>query len=196
MSNANTRVLYDADRKGTRRCGECTLCCKLLPVRELDKKANERCKHQRHGQGCTVYQKPAMPMACVYWSCRWLLEQDTKDLRRPDRSHYVIDVMPDYVTVVDNTTGAQTNIEVVQIWCDPDYPDAHRDPALREYLMRRAREGVAALVRFSSQKALHLMAPPLTEDRQWHEIEGAHMRPTHSLVDTMKALDYTARKQG
>jgi len=30
-----------------RTCGGCTLCCKLLPVRELKKPANTRCQHQR-----------------------------------------------------------------------------------------------------------------------------------------------------
>lgn len=178
-----TTVLFDANRKGLRRCGECTACCKLLPVRELGKGANQKCKHQSFAKGCGVYDKIGMPTACKLWSCRWLNEEDTADLRRPDRSHYVLDVMPDYVTVVENATGKRTNIEVVQIWCDPRFPDAHRDPALREYLMRCAQDGIGALVRYSSSKALHLMAPPLAEDHQWHEIPGDLPEAEHTPAE-------------
>lgn len=67
-----TTVLYDADRKTARRCGGCTLCCKILPVRELAKPANTRCQHQRTGKGCAVYARLAqVSPACVFWSCRW-----------------------------------------------------------------------------------------------------------------------------
>jgi hypothetical protein len=74
----------------------------LLPVKELGKGAGERCRHQR-GLGCKVYhQLKTVSPSCAMWTCRWLVEDDTSDLSRPDRSHYVIDVMPDYVRWVDD----------------------------------------------------------------------------------------------
>src|SRR5215471_3194906 len=133
-------VLYDADwkHKTKRRCGGCTLCCKLLPVHHgahndvgIDlpgswhKAAGERCRHQRSGKGCAVYRKAGFPSACLFWNCRWLVSDDTDDLRRPDRAHYVIDVMPDFITLTDNETGEKHTIEVIQVWVDPDYRDAH-----------------------------------------------------------------------
>ena len=39
----------------TRHCGGCTLCCKLIPVEELNKPAGARCKHVRTGKGCSIY---------------------------------------------------------------------------------------------------------------------------------------------
>ena len=51
----------DGQMNTHRRCGDCQLCCKLLPVRELSKGASERCRHQRVGKGCTVYRQPGMP---------------------------------------------------------------------------------------------------------------------------------------
>src|SRR5262245_54343180 len=73
-------TLFDSSwaqpRPGGRRCGDCTLCCKLLPVRELHKKGGERCQHQKAGKGCGVYNKPAMPPSCGLWSCRWLVQPD------------------------------------------------------------------------------------------------------------------------
>ena len=77
-----------------RRCGECTLCCKLLPVVELKKKANTPCQFQRSGKGCTVHGTRKQPTSCAIWSCRWLMNEDADELARPDRSHYVIDPSP------------------------------------------------------------------------------------------------------
>jgi hypothetical protein len=183
---ADQRTLYDADRKGPRRCGDCQLCCKLLPVRSLAKTANERCKHQKAGKGCTVYHKSAFPSECHFWSCRWLLhEAGTESLRRPDRAHYCLDMMPDFVTLVDNETGARTEIEVVQIWCDPGFRDAHRDPALRAYLEAKQMPG---LVRFSTTDALHLLPPSRSDDKQWHEVTGAMRETTHTPAQIASAI--------
>src|SRR5215467_12304608 len=111
----------------TRQCGECQLCCKLLPMkagqdritsktaevlmesglakpaefdgmlRDFDKPAGARCPHQRHHKGCGVYAR--RPFSCRVWNCRWLAGDDAADLSRPDRVHYVIDIMPDVIRV-------------------------------------------------------------------------------------------------
>ncbi|MGY8661746.1 hypothetical protein Q3C01_05175 [Bradyrhizobium sp. UFLA05-109] len=88
------------------------------------------------------------------------------------------------------------NIQVVQIWCDPNYPDAHRDPALRRWLFRRAEEGIAALVRFNAEEALTIFAPPFDENGEWHESSGASTGRTHSLLETIKALSGHACNMG
>ena len=134
----------------TRQCGDCQLCCKLMPVAGIGKLAGVRCQHQKFGKGCAVYHKPGMPPECALWNCRWLVNDDADELSRPDRAHYVIDVLPDFITVNDNATGMAQNIQVAQIWVDPSYPEAHRDPALRRWMFRRAQEGIAALIRFNA----------------------------------------------
>lgn len=174
-----------------RRCGDCQLCCRLLPVRPLQKGANEACKYQRFHKGCTVYRTPAMPPECSLWNCRWLQNDDTADLGRPDRTHYVIDAMPDFVTAIDNETGATHQVEVVQIWVDPSHPNAHRDPALRAYMWRRARDGVAALVRFNSKDAITIFAP-VDPDEKWIEHDGQAEEESHSARDIANALGISA----
>ena len=126
-----------------RQCGDCQLCCKLLPVKTLAKGAGVRCGHQRAHKGCAVYRRPGMPAECALWVCRWLINDDAAVLRRPDRAHYVIDVVPDFVTLQEDETGKVQHIQVVQVWVDPGFPDAHRDPALRAWLNRRGLHGVA-----------------------------------------------------
>lgn len=171
-----------------RECGDCQLCCRLLAVRALDKKAGQRCAFQKFHKGCAVYNTARMPPECSLWNCRWLVNDDTGELGRPDRGHYVIDIMPDFITIVDNETGGRRDIQVVQIWIDPGHPEAHRDPALRRYMMRRAEQGIAALVRFDGRKALMIFAPPLASDRQWHEVFKAEPEAAHSFREIVAAI--------
>ena len=148
-----------------RKCGECSLCCKLLPLGEMGKKANMRCPHQRHQAGgcCKIY--PDRPPPCKSWSCLWILHPGTGDLSRPDRAHYVIDPMADYVTA-GQADGTQVKVLVAQIWCDPKYPDAHRDPALRAFLLKTGR--VVAMIRYSDKEAFVLAY----QDGRWHECKS------------------------
>jgi hypothetical protein len=190
-----------------RKCGDCQLCCRLLPMSagarkevaemiprmieagmaklsdfqgmllDFDKPAGKRCPHQRHHKGCTLYKR--RPFGCRYWNCRWLVNDDTADMPRPDRSGYVIDLMPDFITVTPDDGGEPFNIEVVQVWVDPKHPDAHHDPHLRAYLNRRGKEGKIALIRFNERDAITLWPPSMCVDGQWHEKTGSMCSEHH-----------------
>ena len=148
-----------------RQCGGCTLCCKLVPVKEIDKKGGARCCHQRTGKGCAVYQRPAFPISCALWSCRWLSDPDAAALGRPDRTHYVIDVMPDTI-IVTPAGGEPIELSVLQVWLDPKFPDAHRDTALRAYIDNA---GVAAIMRWDERRGFVLFPPSVSPTGRWHE---------------------------
>jgi len=169
-----------------RQCGDCQLCCKLLPTKEINKLANTRCQYQKTGKGCSIYTK--RPFSCMVWNCRWLVNDDTADLSRPDRSHYVIDIMPDYITM--QYEGKQSiDLPVVQIWVDPRFPDAHRDPQLRAYIERRAQEhGMAAMIRYNSSEGFVIFAPSLSADHQWHEEHSSQRTEEHSTLDKMRKI--------
>lgn len=178
-----------------RQCGTCTLCCKLVPVKELRKKANVRCQHQSHAKGCAIYSR--RPLSCAYWSCVWLMGGDhTRDLPRPDRVHYVIDKMPDFVRITDNVTGSEKKQPVLQVWLDPDYPDAHHDPALRAFLEAMCIEkGMLALVRFAgTDRAIMLVPPSANTSGEWVEVESNMSRePEHSAADIHQAMEESFR---
>lgn len=106
-----------------RKCGDCQLCCKLLPVPPLKKGAGVVCQFQKFRKGCAVHHTARMPFECGVWNCRWLVNDDAAELSRPDRAHYVINLMPDFITIT-NGDGSKQNIQVDQIWVDPKYPDA------------------------------------------------------------------------
>jgi hypothetical protein len=139
-------------------------------IKDFDKPAGKPCPHQSHARGCKVYAR--RPFGCRYWNCRWLTGDDTADLRRPDRAHYVVDIMPDFITIEPHDGSEPTNIQVVQIWVDPKHRDAWRDPALLEYLDRRGRDHVAALIRFNESEAITVFPPSMNTDGKWHEIDG------------------------
>lgn len=148
-----------------RRCGDCQLCCTLVPIKEPDfvKLANERCQHQKYGCGCAIYA--TRPMPCRLWSCKWLVDPGTLAMQRPDHSHYVVDLMIDHVLV------NKQPINAIQVWCDPAHPDAHTDPALRDYLDKLGKqEAAVSIVRYSSHEGFVLFPPSLTPDGKWREV--------------------------
>jgi hypothetical protein len=123
----------------------------------------------------------------VLWSCRWLLRDDTDQLSRPDISHYVVDIMPDFVTVVQ-ADGVRHQIPVIQIWVDPRHRDAYRDPQLLAFLQRRAEaDGSAALIRYSSSEGFVLFAPALTGS-DWMERRDGISDRQHTAAEVFRAV--------
>jgi hypothetical protein len=168
----------------TRRCGDCQLCCRLLPTDEIKKPALERCPHQKHGVGCAIYAR--RPMSCALWSCRWLVDDDTQELPRPDRSHYVIDQIPDFITMRPHDGSAPQHIEVIQVWVDPAHRLAHRAPSFRRWLEHR---GKPAIIRYSSREGFVLFPPCCTNGEGWVEHESGVMEGhTHTLEEKAAAL--------
>ena len=178
------------DMTDERTCGGCTLCCRLLPVKGIDKPGGVRCRHQRFRTGCAVYHKPGFPGECALWSCRWLVTDI--DVPRPDKAHYVVDIVPDYITARDDFDPgkAPVTVPIIQIWCDPHYPEAHRDPRLRKWLEVQSREGWCALVRFSPHEAIFLIPPLMSSTGAWEE-KGSGLEQdgrTHSAEDIAAKL--------
>ena len=187
----------------TRRCGGCTACCKLLPTHtedprritdltvrmveqgwmtvgealmmrpDFDKPAGVRCPHQRSGKGCGIYE--TRPFCCRMWNCRWLVSDDTADLRRPDRAGYVIDISPDVVRMAPE--GNPIDVQVVQVWIDPARPDAwETDKELRAYMLRRAQDRIATMIRYDSRNSFVIFPPPIFSDGEWHDSRELNSR--------------------
>jgi hypothetical protein len=169
----------------TRRCGDCQLCCKLLPVAEIGKPALTRCTHQCRA-GCAIYE--TKPISCAAWSCLWLQGEDTGP--RPDRAHLAVDPMPDYIVAVNNETGEEIKYGVWQVWCDPAHRDAHRAPAFRRWVEEQARDHqMMVLIRYGSRDGFLLCAPQLNTERRWIEKRsGFDAEPQHTVEQVREAL--------
>ena len=139
------------------------MCCTLVPVQLADehKPANVRCKHLT-SRGCGIYAR--RPEPCEAWSCKWLFDDTTAGLRRPDLSGYAIDPM------LDTILADGQPLEVIQIWCDPKRREAHRDPTLRAWLVKmHARFGLVAIIRWGSADGMVIAPPAASDDGQWFE---------------------------
>jgi hypothetical protein len=109
-----------------RTCGTCTLCCRLLPVRELEKPRDRWCSHCVKESGCGIYDE--RPRGCREWSCLWLQRPgDLPEHLRPDRCKVIVDV---------TKTGDPQHF---MLWVHPDYPDAYKAPEFQR-LMQIARD--------------------------------------------------------
>lgn len=169
---------------GGRKCSACQLCCWLVPVDSLKKAAATRCEHQRTGQGCSIYEQ--RPNCCRVWTCRWLAYADTPGMRRPDKCHYVIDAILDFVGMTQGDS-VRVDLPAIQIWVDPNFPNAHRDAALRSYLARQAiKNGAVGLVRMGGQ-GIVLVPPSMSEDGEWFEVGGIAERE-HSIEEIARAI--------
>ena len=81
-AQANGWSIFGPPIRG-RSCGSCKLCCTLVPVqlREGHKPSGVRCPHLT-SRGCGIYA--TQPEPCAAWSCKWLFDEATAGLRRPD----------------------------------------------------------------------------------------------------------------
>jgi hypothetical protein len=171
-----------------RNCGSCTLCCKLLPVKALDKGAGERCRHQRAFH-CSVYGRHnrGFPVECKLWSCQWLTSPTTSKLKRPDRTHYVVDLIPDMIRVTNNATGEANEMVVTQVWLDPAFPDAWRDDDLLEFIEASGRP---AMIRLNRTEGFAVFPPSVTGEQKFIISGSAESVPTITgsrLLDQLTA---------
>ncbi len=69
-------------------CAGCTLCCKLLGIKEFVKPAGQWCEHCAIGQGCKIYE--ARPTECRTFHCVWLLDANMPAEWAPKDSRLVV----------------------------------------------------------------------------------------------------------
>lgn len=172
-SSGTTTITFDD--KGTGRvCGTCTLCCKLLPVPALNKKALVRCAFQT-SKGCRIHDKATFPDTCRTFACRWLADRTTQALSRPDRSHVVIDMNVDEFQMPDPETGEPYLVGAYQMWVDPAFPNAWRTPEIKAWIqMKRRTEQIPTLIRYGNDRVIAVFAPA-DDDDQWQEVERRPM---------------------
>ncbi len=152
-----------------RRCGGCTECCTTIPVGEIGKPENTPCEFLRtftRDHGCSVYS--GRPDSCKIWSCLWVLDDTIAEEARPDRCHAVFDMMGDELTAVFNATGKVHTFTVIQLWINPNYPLAYREPAVRAVMLDIFNKtGMPTLVRRAGNDVL--VAPPSATESEWRE---------------------------
>jgi hypothetical protein len=103
-----------------RKCGSCSLCCKVLDIIEMAKPAGSWCKHCKPGHGCTIYDN--RPLVCRVFACQWLVDKMFGDEWKPTRSKMVLRMTP------------QDGHLFLYVYVDPSYPGAWRKSPYYERL--------------------------------------------------------------
>jgi hypothetical protein len=93
-----------------RSCADCTLCCSLLSVAELNKPPMVPCTNCVAGSGCRIY--PQRPTECRQFYCGYLLHAALDKRWKPSRCNLIV--------AFDEYPYA------VAIHVDPASPDAWR----------------------------------------------------------------------
>lgn len=144
-----------------RACGDCQACCKVMPIGEIGKPANQRCGFQKFKVGCKVHGTASQPSSCKRWSCWWLLDA-TFDLPRPDRAGYVVDPTPDFVIFGENAFAGK-RVQAIQVWVDASRPEAWGGCV--DWLKRQIGDReLVAVIRFGNDAAITLIPPQLAKD--------------------------------
>lgn len=110
-----------------RRCGSCTLCCKLTSVPELGKPINVWCKHCVVGKGCGIYD--ARPTSCQQFKCVWYENLSMSNELRPDVCKVVFEGIGNKIVLALINQGADW-----QVWSNP---------AIRAQVREFLRESIA-----------------------------------------------------
>lgn len=76
-----------------RECGECTMCCKLLPVVELDKPAGVMCDHCVGRSSCGIYSE--RPQDCKTFECMYYQMENVSTDLRPDKCGVIFEKLND-----------------------------------------------------------------------------------------------------
>ncbi|HAP37710.1 hypothetical protein A2574_02555 [Candidatus Shapirobacteria bacterium RIFOXYD1_FULL_38_32] len=84
-----------ANIENQNRCGQCTLCCYLLPVRSLNKPANQLCKHCVLKKGCLIYKD--RPKACAGFRCAYHQMEKVSIKLRPDHCKMIFEKVNDNI---------------------------------------------------------------------------------------------------
>lgn len=110
-----------------RSCGTCSLCCKVLAIRELDKPSGVWCSHVVKGSGCGIYAD--RPSVCRDSDCLWLQRADggIPEEFKPERVRAVL-------------WGNKSDESSILVHVDPGYPTAFRDGRFGEWLLGLSRD--------------------------------------------------------
>ena len=79
-------------KENRKQCGDCSLCCKVLGIPELQKPKDSWCPNFTAGIGCRIYDE--RPPSCRSFSCRWLTDLAMGPEWKPSICKMVVDSRP------------------------------------------------------------------------------------------------------
>lgn len=115
-------------------CGSCTMCCKLLGIKEIAKPTNKWCGHCEIGKGCRIYDN--RPQSCREFECLYLMSFD-------QGTTPAIELRPDKCKVVIAPT---TDEHIFSAHVDPGNRDAWEKPGVLGLIESICKAGFRVIV--------------------------------------------------
>ena len=149
-------------------CGTCTMCCRLLAIKELKKPGGKWCEHCNIGVGCKVYEQ--RPDSCRAFACIWLQSQD-----RQGNERMPLELRPDKSKVV---MAMSMDNENVAVYCDPGHHTAWQYGPIGNVLAQFAKQikvvvnngkGHFYQIMSNSRAKEVIMSAPDENGAQWFE---------------------------
>jgi hypothetical protein len=174
-----------------RTCSSCTLCCRLVPVKEIGLPSFTPCPHLRPmptaQPGCGIY--PRRPFSCRQWSCLWLKNLSWNDELRPERCGVVFDEAPDIIRV------AGREYPCMQGWVRPGLAeDFWRHQPIQAVVLTALDQGLGMLFRRGPRTAFAIWRDADGVDRfspsiepQMLEPDGLRLRRAERLIENLQA---------
>ncbi len=129
---AMERIILEEQAKTARGCGDCSLCCEVLKIDELQKPKDQWCKHCLPGAGgCSIYE--TRPTCCRTFACMWLIDPILPEEWRPTRSKMVVRV----------AASEKQGWLSCEVHVDPEFPDIWKSEPYRRHLRELAYKGLA-----------------------------------------------------
>jgi len=155
-------------------CGDCTMCCRVFAIAELQKPLNKWCKHCDIGKGCRIYE--TRPAVCVDFACIWL-ESHKRGFPMNE------DLRPDRCKVMFAPT---TNDNVVTAVTMPGMSSALNSKPVRELIKKLVDDGMgvtagvtgATSMLFFDKEGSHSveMTEPDENGMQWGNRNGGTVK--------------------
>lgn len=102
-------------------CGNCTLCCELLPIVELNKPESTLCGYCTSNKGCNIYN--TRPQSCIDFKCLYNLSDEMDIELRPDNTDVIFEKITEdiYLGLVNPKNLIAWKSKVVQDYIDTLY---------------------------------------------------------------------------
>jgi hypothetical protein len=143
--------LHSAALKTGRTCGDCSLCCKLTEIEELNKPEHIWCKHCKPGKGgCTIYN--TRPQVCRDFVCGWL----TNDVAFGD------EWKPSASKIIVTASVDSHDNHVLKFAVDRSVPDRWREEPWYSTIKR-----IACTRLNGSDESRPLLTHVLSHERTW-----------------------------
>ena len=162
---------------GQKQCGDCSLCCKLMDIKELNKPKDVWCPNFQTGVGCGIYSD--RPPSCRNFVCHWLADATIGPEWKPNHCKMMLYMRPNILTVhVDPSAG--------QPWRAEPY---------RSTLRNWAERGLASGILVMVLKRRHAIAIHPDREEELGEM-GPGTRISVSRVMTASGPQLQARIMG